>query len=137
MPRIHWDESFSTNNPEIDDQHKKWIGMYNKLHETLVRGSVKQLSQITIETLQEMLDYAQYHFSYEEEYMKSIDYPDIVKHKRLHKDFDTQIYELNREVREGRTVLNTELIKIMSNWIVDHILNDDKKYSEFAQGTEA
>ena len=135
MPRIQWDESFSTNNPEIDEQHKKWIDMYNKLHDTLVHGNVEQLSRITLETLQAMLDYAQYHFSFEEEYMKSIDYPDIVKHKRLHKDFDTRIYELNREVREGRTVLNTEIIKIMSNWIVDHILNDDKKYSEFAQGT--
>ena len=132
MSRIQWDESFSTKNPEIDAQHKKWIDMYNDLHETLLYGDIKQLSQISMETLQAMQDYARYHFSYEEEYMKSINYPDLVEHKRLHKDFDTRIYDLNREVREGRTVLNTELVSIMRNWIVDHILHADRKYAEFA-----
>jgi len=134
MSGIQWDESFSTNNPEIDAQHKKWINMYNELHETLLHGNMKQLSQITLETLQSIQDYAHYHFSFEEEYMKSINYPNIVEHKRLHKDFDTQIYELNRDVREGRTVLGTKIIKIMKNWIIDHILNADKQYAEFVQG---
>ncbi len=133
MSRIEWEDAFSTNNPEIDAQHKKWIGIYNDLHETLLHGNIEQLSSITLETLQAMQDYANFNFQYEEEYMKSIDYPNIVEHKRLHKDFDTQIYELNRNVREGKTVLNTEIIKIIREWLVDHILQADKKYSEYKQ----
>ena len=134
MSRLEWDESFLTGNPEIDEQHKKWIAIYNDLRDTLLHGSRERLSQITLDTLQAMLDYAQYHFSFEEEYMKSINYPDIVGHKRVHKDFDTKIYDLNRDVREGRTVLNTEILKMMEQWIKNHILNEDMKYATFARG---
>ena len=132
MARIEWDDSYSIDHREIDEQHKKWIEIYNELHETLMRGDIKDLLGVTVNTLKAMEDYAHYHFKFEEEYMKSIDFPDIVEHKRLHKDFASQIYELNRDVREGRAVLNTQLIKLMRNWIVDHILHNDKKYSEFA-----
>ena len=133
MARIEWDETYSTYNPEIDKQHKKWIEIYNELHETLLKGGVKDLLGVTVNTLKAMEDYAHYHFEFEENFMKSIDFPNIVEHKRLHKDFDTRIYELNKDVREGRAVLNTQLIKIMRNWIVDHILNADKQYAEHSQ----
>ena len=131
MSRIEWDDKFSTNNSEIDAQHKKWIGIYNKLHETLLRGKLPELLDVTVKTLKEIQDYANYHFKFEEDFMKSINYPHIVEHKRLHTDLDSKIYELNRDVREGRAVLNTQVIKIMKNWIIDHILEADKKYAEF------
>ena len=132
MSRIDWDDSFNTQNAEIDKQHMKWIKIYNELHETLINGNGKNLLGITSTTLKLMGDYAYYHFKYEEDFMKSIDFPHIVEHKRQHKDFDSQIYELNRDVREGKTVLNTQLIKIMRNWIVEHILHADKKYVEYS-----
>lgn len=131
MSRIEWDDSFSTNNAEIDAQHKKWIGIYNDLHETLMGGNITELMDVTAKTLKAIQDYANYHFTFEEEFMKSINYPHIVEHKRLHTNFDSQIYDLNRDVREGRVVLNTQLIKTMKNWIVDHILVADKKYVEY------
>ena len=133
MARIEWDDSYSTKNTEIDEQHQKWIEIYNELHETLMKGDIKNLLEVTISTLKAMEDYAHYHFTFEEEFMKSIGYPNIVEHKRLHKDFASQIYELNRDIREGRAVLNTQLIKLMRNWIVDHILHNDKQYAEFAK----
>ena len=132
MSRIEWNDSLKSNHEEIDKQHYRWIEIYNKLHDTLLsKGSVDNLLDITRDTLKSIEDYAQYHFKYEEEFMKTMNFPHIVEHKRLHKDFDTQIYELNRDIREGRAVLNTQLIKMMKNWIEDHILNSDKKYIEY------
>jgi hemerythrin-like metal-binding protein len=131
MPQIEWDDSFSVNNTEIDDQHKKWIAIYNKMHVTLTKGARKALGDIAADSLKEMQDYARYHFDFEEEYMREIKYPGLVEHMRKHKDFDTQIYECNRDIREGKIVLNTEIIKLIKDWLLDHILNEDKKYSLF------
>jgi len=78
-----------------------------------------------------MYEYVLNHFSYEEEYMRKIKFPDIVRHRRIHKDFDNLIYSYNRDIREGKIVLNTAIIKLIKNWLVDHILNEDKKYAAF------
>ena len=95
-----------------------------------------------------MMDYAMYHFKFEEEYLYNMGYPGIVEHARTHKDFDTRIYQFFREFHDGNTVLNSEteqaplllretvlnseLLKMIKNWLLDHILVEDKKYSLFS-----
>ena len=81
MGRIEWDNSFSTHNEEIDNQHQRWIEIYNELHEVLLHGKQKDYFKITEKTLKSMEDYAHVHFKFEEEFMKSINYPHIVEHK--------------------------------------------------------
>jgi hemerythrin len=131
MPEIKWDDSFSVNNIEIDNQHKKWIEILNKVHDSLMSIDAKSFLNITAEALEAMHEYARKHFSFEEEYMHEIGYPDVVAHRRIHKDFDSLIYSYNRDIREGKIVLNTELLKIIKNWLFDHILIEDKKYAAF------
>jgi hemerythrin-like metal-binding protein len=132
MPQIEWDESFSVNHSEIDSQHKKWIDIHNRFCKILLEGDLDSQKKITTETLQSMVDFTRYHFKFEEEYLNSIGYPDIVKHARLHKDFDTLIYQYYREDLDGGFVLETELLKVIKNWLMNHILVEDKKYSQFA-----
>lgn len=127
MQKIRWDNSFSVNNTEIDNQHQKWIGIYNRMHEAMITGDYT--TQQGLEILKEMLEYARFHFSCEEEYMRKIDYPDIVNHRRIHKDFDTLIYSYYRDIQDGKIVLGSQITKLIKNWLLDHILIEDKKYS--------
>ena len=133
MPQIEWDDSFSVNNPEIDDQHKKWIEIHNKMNVNLMEGDQKIIGATPSNSLKEMQDYTRYHFDFEEEYMRKISYPALMEHIKLHKNFDNQIYEYHREISEGRMVLSSEIIKIIKSWLLDHILNEDKKYSLFSE----
>lgn len=134
MSQITWDDSYSVNNDAIDAQHKQWIAIYNRLDQTMLSGSLADLAQVREEILQAMMEYASYHFRQEEEYMKEIGYPDIVAHKRIHTDFDDQLYNYHRMIRNGELVLNSELIAIIKNWLLDHILKTDMKYRDFAAG---
>jgi len=134
MSQIMWDDSYSVNNDAIDAQHKEWIAIYNRLDQTMLNGSIQDLAKVREEILQAMRDYANYHFRQEEEYMKEIGYPDIVAHKRLHTDFDDQLYNYHRMIRNGELVLNTELIAIIKKWLLHHILKEDQKYRAFAAG---
>ena len=132
MPHIEWDESFSVGDAEIDRQHKTWLGIFNKMHNFLIKKDIESSRRTALDSLQAMQDYAKDHFSFEEEYMRKINYPDLLEHRRIHKNFDNRIYQYYREALEGRLVLNTEIIKIIRNWLLEHILVEDKKYNLFA-----
>ena len=68
MPRIEWEESFSVNNNEIDDQHKKWIAIINELHDSMMKGDISLST--TLNVMKSMKEYVKYHFEYDEEYMR-------------------------------------------------------------------
>lgn len=132
MALIVWDSSYSVNNREIDQQHQRWIEIYNTMHEALVGKNSQTLASVTADIVQAMHDYANYHFQFEEQYLDNINYPERVHHRRLHKDFDTLIYSYKRGIQTGEILLNSEIAKTLENWLVDHILVEDNKYSVFA-----
>lgn len=131
MPLIEWDESFSVNNTELDEQHKQWINIYNKLHEGLISSQQNDIEPMASDALQSMLDYARYHFAAEGEYMDKIGYTESVMHRRQHKDFENKIYQYNRDMRDGKMVLSTMIMKELENWLLNHILIEDRKYCLF------
>lgn len=129
MSHIVWNESFSIDNAEIDDQHKKWIAIHNELHDALLHSDFRSLQTIAAQTLRKMYDYTRFHFEYEGKYMEQIGYPGIREHWRLHKNFDSMVYGYLRDIEKGQLpILNSELIKILQNWLTDHILTEDKKF---------
>ena len=129
MALIIWDDSYSVNDAEIDQQHKKWIEILNNMNEALLAGDGQNLDSITTRTVQEMQDYTEYHFKFEEQYLAKLDYPGLIQHRRLHKDFDSYVYSLSRDIRSGELILNTTIIKTLKNWLLEHILKEDKKYA--------
>jgi hemerythrin-like metal-binding protein len=127
MSQIIWDDSFSVNNYEIDLQHKKWIEIYNTMDIKMSKKGAQRSD--VLEALKDMGDYARYHFSFEEEYMRNINYPDFIEHRRIHKIFDNLIYNYYRKVLEGEVILGSEIINILKEWLLNHILKEDKQYA--------
>jgi hemerythrin len=131
MSQITWNDSYSVDNVEVDSQHKEWIAIYNKLDHTLLNGSNQEVSTLAADSLQAMQEYADYHFRDEEKYMREINFPFLVEHRRLHTDFEDELYTYNRSIRSGELILNTEVISIVKNWLLNHILLEDQKYHAF------
>ncbi len=131
MSQIIWDDSFSVNNDEIDNQHKKWIEIYNYMDFVMCSESYHVPDRL--KALKAMKDYTQYHFSFEEEYLYKINYPYLIGHRRIHKEFDNLIYTYYRKVLENEIVLNSEVISILKEWIFNHILNEDKQYKLYLE----
>ena len=75
-----------------------------------------------------MQTYANYQFRWDEQYLKEIKSAGLVVHKRLHTDFDDQLYDYGRQLRNGQLVLSSELLSILKNWLQHHILHEDQKY---------
>lgn len=116
---------------DIDEQHERWIRMYNELYKTL-NGSKSQIdSEHIIQILKKMYDYTSYHFKYEEEFMNRIGYPGLSDHRRNHKSMDEEIYRYYRMALNKEFIALGAILRIMRGWILDHILEEDSGYLSY------
>lgn len=129
--RMEWQDTFSIGNQQLDSQHKKWIELYNRLDAIMVgkdsQGGIEKRGEI----LKEMSDYVGYHFECEEEFMRSINYPNLEKHWRLHKNFRNIVDNAYREMQEGKLILGSEILSMLRRWMYDHITREDVKIRDF------
>ncbi|MGM0632688.1 MAG: bacteriohemerythrin [Pseudomonadota bacterium] len=86
-----WNENFATGIPSIDEQHYKLVEILNRLARQFADGvfSGEELNKI----VDELADYAHYHFSSEEEiwHRHFEGHPMLVQHEKAHHDFFERI----------------------------------------------
>ena len=128
MELIQWDESFSVNNEAIDHQHQKLVAMVNTM---INYRSTSVTSEVISEMLTEMTEYSCTHFKSEEAYMKQIAYPDLEAHIEEHRQFRLNVGKLCLKTMNYNTSIPREILQFLSEWLVDHILEEDIKYKTF------
>ncbi|WP_048093592.1 bacteriohemerythrin [Geoglobus acetivorans] len=128
MALISWNESFSVNIKEIDEQHKKLVSMINRLHDAMLEGKGKEIMG---ELLNDMVEYTITHFSTEEKLMEQYNYPGYIKHKAEHEQFVSKVGEFKKKYEDGQLTLTMEVLSFLKSWLTNHILNSDKKYGPF------
>ncbi len=131
MARIDWNDSFSVNNDTIDKQHQTLVQLYNDLHESLLHGSIENTTATRVDTLNKLADYIDYHFSSEEELLKKVNFPDFDKHFQAHRVFSKQVKSFQQDIQNDEMVFTSSLLKLLRNWITDHILTMDKAYTDY------
>lgn len=128
MPLINWNDSFSVNVAEIDQQHKKLISMINELSDAMKQGKGKDILGKIVNSL---LGYTATHFKTEENYFDQFGYPDTDSHKKEHIAFVQKVSDFKDGFEKGSLSLSIEVINFLSDWIQNHIKGTDKKYSPF------
>ncbi len=119
-----WDNGLNTGIPEIDTQHKRIVDYVNQLDEAI---SINKGKDRIGEILDNLLDYTNSHFVFEETLMEQAGYPMLAPHKRLHDAFRTRIQALKARFVNGEDVaaiVRSEL-KV---WLTNHIKGDDVFY---------
>jgi len=122
---IQWNESHSVNVKEIDEQHKTFIGILNKIYD-LVYQRIDQAELKKI--LDELVAYAEKHFQTEEGYFDKFNYEHSEEHKKEHLKLKTQIGDFYKKLEAGEVEISVELLDFLENWLVDHLDIQDKKY---------
>jgi len=130
MLPIDWDEKYSVNVKEIDDQHKNLLLLFNKLQDGVNTGKSKEdMGQ----ALSDLIDHTILHFTTEEKLMKQFSFIGYVEHKRTHDALIAEAKELQEKFSQGKIVLSEEVSVFLSGWLTDHILDTDKKYGPLFQ----
>jgi hemerythrin len=126
MAFMEWNDTLSVNVAEIDEQHKKIIGMVNTFNDSILEDKKAAFGDL----LSSLVGYASYHFSTEEKYMDKFDYPGTEAHKNEHKLFAEKALDVKKRFEDGTLVISLEVTEFLKGWISNHVLGTDKGYSQ-------
>ena len=126
MELFKWYKTHSVNNEELDNHHKALFNILNKLYENCMGNDLPNSLDPIVE---ELVSYSYYHFTAEEQYMRNIGYKDIDKQISDHRSFTQRIIQLHNVINKNDLEHTKELIVFLGNWILHHVMEEDKKYS--------
>ncbi len=129
---FEWDDKFSVEVTEIDEQHKKLFSIGRDLVGILENTSegIDQFDDIR-RLIKELHKYTIYHFDAEEKLMEKADYIGLPTHKFQHKIFIKKLEEINLDKLDQEQKDSTmKLLDFIANWIGSHILEVDMKYKD-------
>ena len=128
MASLSWNENYSVNIREIDDQHKRLLALVGNLHTAMLQGQGKQ-------TLGKILDgvvaYAASHFATEERLMKTHGYPEFDEHRQIHARMTQKVLDIQKQYHQGQVNITLDTMKFLEDWVTKHIMGTDKKYGPF------
>jgi hemerythrin len=126
---INWNESFSVNNNEIDNQHKKLILIIEELV-SIVHTREYNFIKIT-EIVDHLEDYIKEHFEYEENLMVQYSYPYLEFHVKEHNELRYRIHNIKVFDVNRFAEFYTEILIYLVDWLTSHIMQVDKQLGNF------
>jgi hemerythrin len=124
-----WDKSFELGIDEFDEHHRHLAGLLNKTFDNFTRGvSHESLEPI----LDELIDYATYHFAADEHWMNEHQYMELQQHPVEHAKFCRRVVEIQNDLHKSKVNLSLEVLNFLKNWLSNHIFNTDAVYGRFA-----
>ncbi len=124
---IEWSNKYSVGVSVMDEEHKGFIGIINKVIDAKQRNySQEEVEEI----LSELVKFAKEHFKNEEAYMSKFEYPDYLLHYNEHLNFSLHMIIYNNQVINGEYKIMDEVYNYLQEWLVHHIQKTDKKYTK-------
>jgi len=132
MSLFTWKPEYSVHETRLDSDHQKLFRILNSVYENIMSSSevdcilpkINELSKYTID-----------HFSSEEQYMKERGIPDIDGHIAKHREFTNKIEKLRQDYHNNDLETSKDLIIVLGEWLLQHVLKEDRKYSDFPSHT--
>lgn len=121
----------------IDTEHRYLFHLINDANELLKDDANGVVSAKLV--ISKLKDYADYHFSNEEEYMSSIADPELSRQKIEHNKFREYISDANVKLKadeENSKMILTDLLQYLSKWLFQHILSSDIMIGQFVAKTK-
>lgn len=130
MELVEWSDSFSVGNVLMDAHHRIFF------------ETIKEFSQLpdkndrdtTWRRIEFLLEYAAMHLGAEERLMRQANYPELDEHKAAHDAFVRELLSIKESFdKDPDAVTADHIMKIMQDWLVNHIACSDKRYMPYVQ----
>ena len=121
--KMEWVPEYNTGIDVIDDQHKRILDYINEIDEISVGTDQARIRKI----LNDIIDYTQSHFTFEESLQEEAGYKYRVPHKRVHDLFIKKIESYRDRFAMGHAI-EGELNEVLAKWLINHIQHDDADY---------
>ncbi|MEG0372203.1 MAG: bacteriohemerythrin, partial [Clostridium sp.] len=122
---IEWSDDYSLGNSSIDEEHLRLINLINTFNEALIKGESKNIINDIFDRL---IEYTLEHFKNEEELLRQQKYPELEQHIIEHKKLINIVMDFKVE---KDYIASTSVLKFLNMWLIEHIMNCDKKYKDY------
>lgn len=127
MPLLSWRTEFSVADVELDSHHQQLFLLLNTVYEN-VMSSLEVNSVLPL--IDELIEYTNLHFAKEEQHMSDKGFPGLEEHIARHREFTQKIGTIRTHYHGNNLEVTQELLIVLGDWLLHHVLKEDKKYSQ-------
>jgi len=104
-----------------DKQHQVLFELIDQIHSAAANETV----------FRRLYDYAENHFTVEEEYMIQLNYPAFKEHIQAHDRFRVELDDMIQSCQDYDEKFRQALAEFLKNWLTSHIFGIDKDLEDF------
>jgi hemerythrin len=120
-----WKDTFNVGNEVADRQHRQFLETLNTYYEIMSGGKKEAVDKKLIDNLK---DYIDTHFRFEEELMEAAEYAEIKRHQNQHMSFESMVRDFESAHLKGKFETLSSAMILLRDWFINHILDEDKKF---------
>ncbi len=128
MNEIKWTPELSVGVNEIDEQHQKLYAIIDEL--VKAQSAVVDKSAV-LAIITQLVDYSDYHFRTEDNYMIENSYPLFLSHRKEHLAYIKKMGSLIDDLENKGATLTEDILEFLCNWWQTHIAESDLKYARY------
>lgn len=129
---FRWQPEMQIDAGPIDEDHKKLISLANRILK--MNTPDRDASELKM-VIRELYEYVQVHFAREEAYMRSLGYPGLRDHRHKHQQIIKDMnHHLNSSYHLGQVLGSFR--QLVSVWVIQHIMEEDRKIYQHIVDTE-
>lgn len=120
---MEWNETYNIGIDVIDNQHRQILDYINALEQVKNTGQHDKIKEV----LEDLIDYTQSHFSFEENLLEQVSYQYLPSHRGIHDLFVKRLNDYRLKFEKGESI-EKDLYRLLSKWLINHIQHDDQDY---------
>ena len=128
---LAWSDALSVNIAQIDEEHRHLVSLVNRLYQSNRQGAARS---VIAAVLDELVAYTANHFQTEEALFQQYGYPEREAHGQAHRQLVEKVQDFQQKFRHGVSELELSLLQFLKDWLINHIMKTDKRYTAFLNG---
>ena len=128
MTDLIWDKTLSVDVPEIDEDHRRLVDLFNILHHSVVEGDATEYVEAVLD---ELISCTVWHFRHEERLMLRYGYEGFLAHRSEHEELIASAKALQQKLLLGRKPVLSEDLQFLEHWLTGHILGTDRDLGSY------
>ncbi len=120
-----WTDQLLVHNHTLDSQHKQIVGYLNEID---LHWKREDTQGEILESLEKLYTVTVEHFNEEQNMFETANYPHADNHVQQHRQITEQLTGFMERFKIGQAVVDADFTRFMKEWLVKHIMIDDKDY---------
>ena len=125
MERMEFTDEYRLGLADIDAQHEQLFVLFNSLIEVEERNASHDEICLVVD---ELVEYIDIHFKHEEQMLADCGFEGLAEHRNIHNGFVRKIIAFDKSLRRHESDLTWDILMFLSQWLVQHIMVEDRQY---------